>query len=112
MRTVIKTMIREEIAKEVTKENRQKILQHKEIEVEHKMRRYNSALIKSRDNREMHFNKEVDNEKFERQEKNLHQLQRLKNQKLNEREAEIQAKVDRALARKLQQTKLEQMQRS
>ena len=59
----------------------------------------------------MRLEREPDLERFERQAANLNTIQKIKNQKLNEREAEMEAKVKRALVRKKEQDRVAQMNR-
>ena len=105
-RTVLKTMIREEISTALTKENKEKIQQQRELEVQTRIKRYNSAQSRSQHIREQNLVKEPDNERFDHQNGNLAQIEKHKKQMQNEREAEMLAKVDRALKRKEEQARI------
>lgn len=73
-RKVLKTMIREEISYNLTKENKQRIDERETLMKEQTMKRYNSAQLRSQSIREMNMQKDFDTEKFERQRGNVHQL--------------------------------------
>ena len=53
------------------------------------MTRYNSAQNRAQQNKIMRLEREPDLERFERQASNLNNIQKIKNQNLNEREAEM-----------------------
>ena len=75
------------------------------------MTRYNSAQTRAQHNKAMRLEREPDLERFERQASNINNIEKIKKQKLNEREAEMKEKVDRALIRKKEQDRVANMNR-